>query len=113
MDHLSVGSCDCHVAFSDKIPPLTTPLNSLSLIFGADWSYGNQNRFEMILWYLESIVLKSHDVTVDGFPNILYRFFTCLSLADTAWKAGAFSHPVSIFSRVNDNLSHSQFSLLM
>ena len=52
------------------------------------------------------ILFKGGDITLDDLSEICNNVISGLPLTNAAGEAGALCHPVSIFTRIDDNLSH-------
>ena len=73
----------------------------------AGQSYRNKQGLEPVDGHRKAIFLKSGDVTLNRFPDVIDGFLAGSALADAAWKAWAFCHPELILPRIDNHLSHA------
>jgi hypothetical protein len=52
------------------------------------------------------VLFQGGDETVDGFLHVRYRLIPGFALRDAARKTWALRYPITVFARINNNLSH-------
>jgi hypothetical protein len=69
-------------------------------------SYGHDISLKPLLRDREVILFERGDVAADCFLDVGDGFFLRGALADASWKAWALDHPVTVFARIQEDLSH-------
>ena len=80
--------------------------HNLAPKFEAASSYCEKHGIEPLGGNWQTIVFQCQDVALYGFANVLHCVFLTFSLADATGQTGAFCHPVTVFTRIKDYLSH-------
>jgi hypothetical protein len=106
MDHPGVKPCDCLPVVSDKSRFYLMLLHIHDLKFSAVHSYSNDHCIKSFVRNWKIIFSKRRNITIYCFFNICYCFFFCLSLTNTARQTWTFCDEISVFARINNDLSH-------